>query len=72
MYSYWMILRKIFEGGRRWLMGRFDIDTDAEAACDIVRRTLTCGVGGDPAEVIEAEFGYDDGIWRDYTDVVHD
>ena len=68
-YSYWMIWCKTFEGDRRWHMGRFHIGTDAETACDIVRSTLSGGVGGDAAEVLEAECGYDDGLWRDYTDV---
>jgi hypothetical protein len=67
-YSYWMIWCMTFEGDRRWHMGRFHIDTDAYTACDIVRDTLVGGVGGDAAEVLEAEWGYDDGTWTDYTE----
>lgn len=68
-YSYWMIWCRTFEGDRRWHMGRFHIDTDADTACEIVRSTLSGGVGGDAAEVLEAEWGYNDGLWRDYADV---
>ncbi len=67
-YSFWMIWGRTFEGDRRWHMGRFNFDVDAETACDIVRSTLCGGVGGDMAEVLEAEWGSDDGIWTDYTD----
>lgn len=70
-YSYWMIWCRTFEGERRWHMGRFQIDTDAETACRIVRSCLSGGgVGGDAAEVLEAEWGYNDGIWRDYSDII--
>jgi len=66
-YSFWMVWCRTFEGYRRWGMGRFLSDTDAETVCDIVRSTLSGGVGGDAAEVLEAECGYDDGTWTDYS-----
>jgi len=66
-YCYWMIWGMTFEGDRRWSMGRFFADTDSETACDIVRGTLCSGVGGEIAEVLEAEWGYDDDLWDDYS-----
>lgn len=68
-YSYWIIWCRTFEGNRRWHMGRFHIDTDAESAYNIVRSCLSGGVGGDAAEVLEVECGYNDDLWRDYTDI---
>lgn len=67
-YSYWMIWVETFEGNRRWYMGRFLAETEAEQACDIVRSTLRGGVGDDTAEVIEAEEGYDNELWEDYSE----
>jgi NAD-dependent oxidoreductase involved in siderophore biosynthesis len=49
-------------------MGRFPAGIDSESACDIVRSTLSGGVGDDVAEVLRAEHGYDDGKWSDYSD----
>jgi hypothetical protein len=68
-YSFWMIWCRTFEGDERWHMGRFPINTDAETACDIVKSGLCGGVGGDAVEVLEAEWGYDNGTWTDYCEV---
>ncbi len=67
-FSYWMIWCRTFEGDERWHMGRFCADVDADTVCEIVRGTLSGGVGGDPAEVLRAEWGYDDDVWTDYTE----
>lgn len=67
-YCYWMIWGRTYEGDKRWHMGRFIDGTEAEDVCEIVKSTLNGGVGGDTADVLEVEYGYDDGIWTDYTE----
>jgi hypothetical protein len=67
-YSFWIIWCTTYEGNERWYMGRFPAGIDSESACDIVRSTLSGGVGDDVAEVLRAEHGYDDGKWSDYSD----
>ena len=65
-YSFWMIWGITCEGNKRWHMGRFLIDTTAEEAAQIVRDRLRGGCGDDYSEILEAEWGYDDGVYTDY------
>ena len=64
---YYTIWIKTFEGDIRWHIGKFPYDTTEEQACEIVRNNFRGGVGGDTAEVINAELSHDDGTCYDYT-----
>lgn len=66
-YTYYMVWCRTFEGDRRWHMGRFDFGTEMSDAFEIVRSGLCGGVGGDPAEVLEIEDGWEDDSCNDYT-----
>ena len=68
-YSFWVVWCRTFEGDRRWHMVRTPDTWDSDMVFSMASSFCRGGgVGGDAAEILEIECGYDDGSWNDYTD----
>ncbi len=65
-YSFWMVWFRTCEGNKRWHMVRTPNDWDVDMVMERAKQDLG-GIGDDPAEILEIEYGYDDDIYTDYT-----
>jgi hypothetical protein len=57
-----------FEGDERWSMVRTPSDWTEDMVFGRAQSGLSGGVGGDAAEIIRIESGWDDGLWNDYAE----
>lgn len=69
-YSFWRVWGTTYEGDRRWFMVRTPDDWDSDMVLEHARDVLgrQGGVGPDMCEADEVEYGYDDGVWTDYSE----
>ncbi len=67
-YSFWMVWGNTFEGNHRWHMVRTPFGWDELKVRELAESYLRGGVGDDYTQITDIEYGYDNGIWDDYTE----
>lgn len=69
MYNFWMVWANTYEGDERWCMVKAPESWTEEMVFDrAVEGTRSGGVGGDFAEILRVESGYETRVYTEYED----